>query len=99
MYYLAEVRDIENDPSSSGRVKVRIYGQHNNEQKIKDDHLAWAAPLQPCTSAALGGIGITPVGLRVGSRVIVTYLADDVHKQYPIVLGSVSRSVEGNNVA
>lgn len=95
MIYLAQVINVKDDPSKTGRVKVRIFGLQNDEQKIKDEHLPWAAPMQPVTSAALNGIGITPVGLRVGSRVLVTFLADDVHKQYPIVIGSVARSVRG----
>ena len=44
-FYFAEVRDIK-DPLRSGRVKVRKYGYENDTQKIEDDHLPWALPLQ-----------------------------------------------------
>ena len=49
-FYSAEVRDIK-DPLKSGRVKVRLYNYQNDEQNVKDDHLPWALPLQPVTSA------------------------------------------------
>lgn len=90
--FMAEVRDIENDPSKSGRVKVRIYNYQNDEQAIPDEDLPWALPLQPVTSAAYNGIGVAPHGLLVGSRVLLAYLPDDTSEQYPIILGSFSRA-------
>jgi hypothetical protein len=90
--FFAEVRDIENDPSKSGRVKVRIYNNQNDEQAIPDKDLPWAVPLQPVSSAAFNGVGITPHGLLVGSRVLVGYLPDDKSEQYPIIFGSFSRA-------
>jgi hypothetical protein len=88
--YAAEVRNIM-DPLKSGRVQVRIYGLHDDEQAVKDDHLPWALPLQPVTSAATAKIGCIPVGLIVGSRVMITYLHTDIAMQYPIILGSFAR--------
>ncbi|CAB4162775.1 Protein Gp5, N-terminal OB-fold domain containing protein [uncultured Caudovirales phage] len=89
--YFAEVRDIM-DPLESGRVKIRKYIHENDENNIKDDHLPWAITLMPTTSASTTGVGVSPVGLIVGSRVIITYSEDDVAEQYPIVLGSFYRS-------
>jgi len=89
-FYFAEVRDIK-DPLKSGRVKVRLYNYQNNEQTIKDEHLPWALPMQPVTSAATGKVGITPHGLLVGSRVVIAYMDDDTAEQYPIIMGSFSR--------
>ena len=43
-YFIAEVRDHENDPWQSGRVKLRIYGRHDNEQDVDDEHLPWGMP-------------------------------------------------------
>lgn len=96
MIFQAEVRNIKDDPTKSGMVQIRRYGNDNDEKKIKDADLPWAMVMQPVTSAALGGIGSTATGLRVGSRVIVTYLPDDKHQQHPIVLGSVARGADGN---
>jgi hypothetical protein len=92
-FYFAEVRDIK-DPLKSGRVKVRKYGYQNDEENIKDDHLPWAMPLQPVTSAATGKVGITPVGLLVGSRVVIAYMDDDTAEQYPIIMGSFARAAK-----
>ena len=89
---MAEVRDIENDPSKSGRVKVRIYNTQNDERAITDENLPWAVPLQPVTSAAYNRVGIAPHGLLVGSRVVVAFMTDDSSEQYPIIFGSFSRA-------
>jgi len=88
--YFAEVRDIM-DPLRSGRVKVRKYGYENDEQNVKDEHLPWALPLQPITSAATGKVGIIPTGLIVGSRVVIVYMDNDKAEQYPIIMGSFAR--------
>lgn len=89
---MAEVRDIENDPSKSGRVKVRIYNTQNDERAITDENLPWAVPLQPVTSAAYNRVGVAPHGLLVGSRVVVAFMTDDSSEQYPIIFGSFSRA-------
>jgi hypothetical protein len=88
---IAEVRNIEDDPTQSGRCRIRIYNENDDEQQVKDDDLPWAVPLQPITSAATAKIGNSPSGLLVGSRVLITYLSNDVNKQYPIILGSIGR--------
>lgn len=96
MIYFAEVRNIEDDKTKSGRVKLRLYPHdkgmdHSDEQNIKDDHLPWAMPLMGATSASTGKVGTIPTGLQVGSRVAVMYAATDVLKQYPIIVGSFHR--------
>jgi hypothetical protein len=91
MFEIAEVRNFEDDPTKSGRVRIRVYNRHNDEQEIKDDDLPWAMVVHPVTSAATSRIGVSPSGLKVGSRVLVTYLPHDTAKQYPIVLGSIAR--------
>jgi len=96
MIYWAEIRNIEDDPSKSGRVKLRFYPQYgldySDEQNIKDDDLPWAMPLMPITSASTNKAGVIPTGLQVGSRVAVMFAAEDTEKQYPIVLGSFFRA-------
>lgn len=95
--FFAEVRDI-NDPFKSGRVKIRIYGNHDDEQNIKDEHLAWGMPIQPITSAATSKVGVIPTGMIVGSRVLGVFI--DEARQYPIILGTYSRGSKllNNNV-
>lgn len=98
LFEIAEVRDFLKDPSRRGDVKVRIYNKTNDEQEIKDEDLPWATVVQPVTSAGTSKIGVSPSGLKVGSRVLITYLPDDLARQYPIVLGSLARGdmPEGN---
>lgn len=87
---MAEVRQgPHKDPSNSGCCQIRIYNRQNDEQKVKDEHLKWATPLHPITSAATAGVGIIPAGMIPGSRVLITYLDDD--EQYPIILGTLGR--------
>jgi len=89
--YFAEIRDIK-DPLKSGMVKVRKYGNEDNEQMIKDEHLPWAMPLMPSHSASTNRIGINPTGLQVGSRVIIMHMDNDPEEQFPIVMGSFYRA-------
>ena len=97
-FFLAEVRNIKDDPTKSGMVQVRRYGKDNDENDIKEKELPWAMVLQPTTSAALGGYGSTATGLMVGSRVLVTYLSTDIHEQQPIVIGSLARGADASEV-
>lgn len=96
---IAEVRKFKEDPTKSGRCKIRIYNQHNDEQEIKDDDLPWASVLHPITSPATSKVGISPSGLKVGSRVLCCFLPEDTARQYPIILGSLGRGdkPEGND--
>ena len=91
-FLIAEVRQgPHKDPSNSGCCQIRIYNRQNDEQKVKDEHLKWATPLHPITSAATAGVGIIPAGMIPGSRVLITYLDDDEGEQYPIILGTLGR--------
>jgi hypothetical protein len=91
MFEIAEVRNIK-DPMKAGRVQVRIYGKNDDEQDIKDEDLPWAVSVTPITSASTGKVGIVPVGLLVGSRVLIAYASNDPEKQYPFVVGSFHRA-------
>jgi hypothetical protein len=91
--FVAEVREgPHKDPSNSGCCRIRPYMYANDEQNIKDEHLKWATPLHPITSAATAGVGIIPAGMIPGSRVLCTYLDDDEAEQYPIILGCLGRA-------
>ena len=67
--FIAEVRNLK-DPWESGRVQIRVYGRHDNEQDIKDENLPWATVMMPITSASTNRVGTSPTGLLVGSRVM-----------------------------
>jgi len=78
------------DPLRLGRVRVRVLGYHDEDKNIiptKD--LPWATPVQSITSAGLGGIGSTPIGLVEGSWVL-GFFTDPGSYQIPMVLGSIS---------
>ena len=48
--FIAEVRNVKDDLSKSGKVQIRIYGNHDDEQNIKDDDLPWGTVILPVTS-------------------------------------------------
>lgn len=90
IYWIGEVVDVR-DPHQSGRVKIRVYGHHDDRTNIPDSALPWAQVVQSVTSAAIGRIGSAPVGLVVGSRVI-GFWADSSDLQYPLVTGSIGKA-------
>lgn len=97
------VVENRNDPLKLGRCQVRIVGLHTHDKTaLPTEELPWAYPLQPITSAAMNGIGLTPVGVVEGTWVIVMFRDED--KQQPIILGTVggipqkeSRTVDSDN--
>ena len=87
MLYTGLIED-RNDPLKLGRCKVRIIGLHTHDAaKLPTADLPWAIPMQPITSAALSGIGTSPLGLIEGTWVVVMFQDED--NQYPIILGSI----------
>lgn len=81
---------VENryDPLKLGRCQVRIIGLHTHDKtKLPTSDLPWAYPMQPILSAAVSGIGHTPLGLVEGTWVVVMFQDED--KQYPIIIGSL----------
>jgi predicted chitinase len=81
---------VENrqDPLRLGRCQVRIVGLHTHDKsQLSTADLPWATPLQPITSAAMNGIGYTPIGPVEGTSVIVMFA--DAEMQQPIILGTV----------
>lgn len=94
--FFAEVRNIEDDESKSGRMKIRLYPHgfmdQSDEQNVKDEHLAWAMPLMPSTSPSTNKAGTIPTGAQVGTRGLVVYASGDKDKQYPIWIGSFHRA-------
>lgn len=97
-WFFGTVEDI-NDPLEVGRVKVRIYNQHNEDVNIMpSDALPWAMVLQGVTSAASAGIGISPTGIQVGSTVM-GFFVDGLEKQIPFVLGTFAGIPKDNDVS
>lgn len=77
-FWFMGVVEERDDPLKLGRVRIRILGLHSelrtaNDQTgkgIKVDDLPWAMPVQPITSAAMNGIGSTPLGPVKGTWIM-----------------------------
>ena len=83
------VVEDRNDPSKLGRVRVRILGLHTeNKTLIPTEELPWAYPIQPIISAAMNGIGYTPLGPVEGTWV-VGFFRDGENCQEPVIMGTL----------
>lgn len=81
---------VENrqDPMQLGRCQVRVVGLHTHDKiQLKTEDLPWAYPMQPVTSAAMSGIGHSPVGPVEGTWVVIMFRDED--EQYPVILGTL----------
>jgi hypothetical protein len=77
------------DPLMLGRCRVRILGYHTDDIKeIPTDGLPWATIMQPTTSAALSGMGTTPLGPVEGTWVI-GFFRDGEDAQEPVIMGTI----------
>lgn len=76
------------DPLKLGRCKVRVVGIHTESKAIlPTDDLPWAMPMQSLNSAAISGIGDSPLGPVEGTWVVVVFQDEDT--QFPIILGTL----------
>lgn len=81
------VVEDRDDPMKIGRVKVRVYGYHpSDKSSVPTEMLPWAVVVQPTDTAGVDGIGVSPVGMKVGTTV-TGYFADGDTAQIPIVTG------------
>lgn len=88
-WFTGNVIDI-NDPVQLGRIKVRIYGIHgDNEILVPDDDLPWAQVVAPITEGGTNGFG-NPLGVQVGSLVFGIFL-DGQSSQLPLIIGSLPK--------
>lgn len=77
------------DPEKLGRIRVRILGLHTqNKTDIPTEELFWAYPISPITSAAMNGIGETPLGPLPGTWV-VGFFRDGENCQDPVIMGTL----------
>ena len=87
MFYSGIVEN-RSDPLQLGRCQVRIVGLHTHDKtQLPTNELPWALPVQQIGSAAMNGIGYTPVGPVEGTTVIIMFADED--QQQPIILGTI----------
>lgn len=85
-WFVGIVADLK-DPAQLGRVRIRVLGMHDDTANVSDEDLPWAQVMVPATSASLGGVGLSPVGIAPDSYVIGFFL-DGNDAQFPMVLGT-----------
>jgi len=83
------VVEDRHDPLYLGRCRVRILGWHTeNKGEMPTESLPWAYPVQPITSAAQTGVGISPTGPVEGTWV-VGFFRDGEYGQEPVFFGTL----------
>ena len=88
------VVEDRNDPLKLGRCRVRCLGFHSDKKsEIPTEMLPWAYPLQPLTSAAMSGVGTTPLGPVEGTWVL-GFFRDGISAQEPVMLGTLAGKPE-----
>ena len=88
------VVEDRNDPLKLGRCRVRVLGYHTDKKNdIPTSSLPWATPMQPITSAAMNGIGTTPMGPVEGTWV-VGFFRDGKSAQEPVIIGTVGGKMD-----
>ena len=89
-YWWVGVVEDRNDPLYLGRCKVRIVGHHGSDTgELPTSDLPWAYPMQPITSAAMSGVGQTPMGVVEGTWVI-GFFRDGDDCQEPVIIGTMA---------
>jgi hypothetical protein len=88
--FIARVVDV-NDPEQAGRLRIRIFGMHDDEQSVPDNMLPWARCIYPVTNPVSSGIAGPITGVVVGTVVVGTFADGDI-RQIPIVEGTLGRN-------
>lgn len=84
-----------NDPLELGRIKVRIYGVHSDDESgISDIDLPWAQVVVPITAGGVRNLGNT-LGIKEDAEVFGLFL-DGQSSQIPLILGSMPKIEENS---
>jgi hypothetical protein len=92
VWFLGIVESLD-DPQKLGRVKVRHISEYSN--RVDVDDIPWATVLMPITSASLYGVGTSPTGIEIGTRVLGIFL-DGTQKTKPMIIGSYPVTLDGS---
>lgn len=86
-WFIGKVAKVDGDPSTTGRIKVRIFGIHDNRDLLIPDDLPWAQVVMPLTEGGGSGLGAS-TGIQPQSLVFGIFL-DGKSSQLPLVIGSI----------
>ena len=94
IWFLGVVEDRQ-DPTKTGRLKVRALGHHTHDLTLLPTaDLPWASVVLPITASGVSGIGQSATGLLEGSWVF-GFFRDGLRRQEMVILGSLpGRPVE-----
>jgi hypothetical protein len=94
IWFIGVVEDRQ-DPTKTGRLKVRALGHHTYDLTLLPTaDLPWASVVLPITASGVSGIGQSATGLLEGSWVF-GFFRDGLRRQEMVVLGSLpGRPVE-----
>lgn len=102
VWFVGTIVDV-NDPEKDGRVKVRVFGYHPDEEgQISNSDLPWAQVSNTLMSSAYKGFGIGPHAL-MKDALVIGYFLDGNDAQLPFVLfsfagiGDTSELIKGTN--
>jgi len=86
-WFVGVVED-RNDPTKTGRLRVRVLGHHtSNKIDLPTEDLPWAMAVLPTTSPGISGLGQSPSFIVEGSWVF-GYFRDE-NFQEPVILGTL----------
>jgi|TARA_B110000908_G_C10256265_1_gene455694 hypothetical protein len=95
-WFIGVVIDVQ-DPLRVARVRVRIFGIHNEDvNEVPESSLPWAQVLIPTTEGGMSGIGRS-VGLLPGAQVFGMFM-DGEQSQVPVIMGSMPRFEKGDPI-
>jgi hypothetical protein len=94
IWFIGVVEDRQ-DPTQTGRLKVRALGHHTHDLTLLPTaDLPWASVVLPITASGVSGIGQSATGLLEGSWVF-GFFRDGLRRQEMVILGSLpGRPVE-----
>lgn len=85
-WFIGDVVSIS-DPTSLGRIKVRIHGLHQSQ--IRDEDLPFAQTVVPINEGGTKELG-NVLGIQVGARVFGIFM-DGQNSQLPLIIGSLPK--------